>query len=117
MTGKGIARLDVTIGAAVLGMAGGVIVAAASGLPAPPSTLSQWGGIAAALLVPIVGWFLRGKLREIHVLVNSNLSRVQSDYADALQRIERLEGVISRLTGIPPDPFKPSPPPPQAPAK
>lgn len=59
-------------------------------LTALPPTLVALAG----LIVSVVNSF---KANKIHVLVNSNMSRVQADLAGANQRIEGLQAVITKM--------------------
>lgn len=59
-------------------------------LTALPPTLVALAG----LIVSVVNSL---KANKIHVLVNSNMSKVQADLAGANQRIEKLQMIITRM--------------------
>jgi hypothetical protein len=59
-------------------------------LTALPPTLVALAG----LIVSVVNSL---KANKIHVLVNSNMSKVQADLAGANQRIEKLQAIITKM--------------------
>lgn len=56
--------------------------------------LQLFGTIATICAVVTISIMQNGKLQEIHVLVNSQLSDVTAQLAKALERIAHLEAVI-----------------------
>lgn len=51
----------------------------------------------AAVVAAVIGWLNHLQGKEIHWLVNSNMSKVQADLAQANLKIEELERVIGAL--------------------
>lgn len=59
-------------------------------LTALPPTLVALAGLIVSVVNSV-------KANKIHVLVNSNMSKVQADLAGANQRIEKLQTIITKM--------------------